>query len=336
LITEIELSHIRGIREGRLAGLSPLSVLVGRNGCGKSTVLDALEIGASRAPVEALEDSLRRRGADDLHLRPEWFLHSKRTQAESSVAIGGVEGRRTLRFVLESEGLALFDDPPLGSGQVARRLGVVQGDRANSRRGWSASPHVPPQPTEVRFVDQRTGQTRRQTATQLYSAARLAGRKKVVLEMLRALVPTAEDIEILTLNDIPTLHVSYATGAVPLSLAGDGVRNAVLLSLELGVQPGSLIIVEEPETHLHFGAMRLVANALARTVAPHGTPVNQVVLATHSLEFIDALVGVCTELDLQQSLSVHRLALNDGRLTSSSFSGDLVATARLDAELELR
>jgi hypothetical protein len=82
--------------------------------------------------------------------------------------------------------------------------------------------------------------------------------------------------------------------------------------------------------------MRPVASALARAVAPRGVPINQVVLATHSVEFIDALVSVCSELGLQQHLSVHRLALTEGVLSTSSFSGDLVANARLEAGLELR
>jgi hypothetical protein len=334
VITDIELSRIRGIREGRVTGLTPLSVFVGRNGCGKSTVLDALAIAAASEPVNALKDALLRRGADDLHLRPEWFLFDRNLEPEGTILLSGLEGRRNLRFSGVEGGLRVFEYPP-GARQPSQ-IGSLTGDRSNPGTESSPPSRRPPQPNEMRFLDQRTGERRRRSATQLYSDARLTGRKKQVMDMLQALVPRAEDIEILTLNDVPTLHLSFPGSAVPLSLAGDGVRNAVLLSLELGAPDGSLLLVEEPETHLHFGAMRLVASALARAVAPKGTPVNQVVLATHSLEFIDALVSVCSELGLQQLLSVHRLALNDGVLSTSSFSGDLVANARLEAELELR
>lgn len=149
-------------------------------------------------------------------------------------------------------------------------------------------------------------------------------------------MPTADDLEILTLDGVPTLHISTKTGSVPLSLSGDGVRNSVVLALDLGVPDGSLILVEEPETHLHFGAMQQVADAMAQAVAPNDGPVNQLVIATHSMEFIDALVATCSSRGIQELISVHRLSLLDGRLTASSFSGSLVMNARVGAELELR
>ena len=55
MISSIEISRFRGIREGRLDDLTPLVVLVGPNGCGKSTVLDAMLIGASPKPQAAIK-----------------------------------------------------------------------------------------------------------------------------------------------------------------------------------------------------------------------------------------------------------------------------------------
>jgi hypothetical protein len=335
MITSIELNRIRGIRSGHLKALTPLSVLVGRNGCGKSTLLDALAIAAAADSVHQLHEAVGRRGASDGHLGADWFLTSRSHQPEPSIAIVADGQRRLLAFRLEGDELELHFVPQKEGARAL--LGSVRG----SRQHGGSSTLGPVQaglglPAEVRFIDQRANASPTRSPTQAYSDARLSGRKKQVLELVKALIPRAEDLEILTLNDVPTLHVSYANGAVPLSLSGDGVRNAVLLGLELGVPDGSLLLIEEPETHLHFGAMRLVAQALVQAVAPRGAPVNQVVLATHSLEFIDALVGVCAEKGTQELLSVHRLVLNDGVLTTSTFSGDLVANARLEAEYELR
>ena len=41
MIESLEIKGLRGIRHGVLNGLSPLTILVGPNGCGKSTVLEA-------------------------------------------------------------------------------------------------------------------------------------------------------------------------------------------------------------------------------------------------------------------------------------------------------
>src|SRR5262245_31737715 len=54
VIRSVEVTRLRGIREGKLTDLTPLVVLVGPNGSGKSTILDALLIAANSKPPEAL------------------------------------------------------------------------------------------------------------------------------------------------------------------------------------------------------------------------------------------------------------------------------------------
>lgn len=54
MITSIEIQGLRGIRGGKIEGLAPVTVLIGPNGCGKTTVLEALGVacaGSSSAPT---------------------------------------------------------------------------------------------------------------------------------------------------------------------------------------------------------------------------------------------------------------------------------------------
>ena len=53
VIKSVEIKNLRGISDGKLGGRAPLSILVGPNGCGKSTVLDALHIVAHPVPPTA-------------------------------------------------------------------------------------------------------------------------------------------------------------------------------------------------------------------------------------------------------------------------------------------
>lgn len=332
VIERISLQGIRGIKSGEFSGLTAMTVLVGRNGCGKSTVLDALSIAADAQPIQRIADSISRRGQDDEHLRVEWLLYDRGRSKRSKIEISGGGANRSVTIAFAENALQVS----AGHGGLLTSVGGVQGKRSQIGSSSSSSGLGPPQPVNVRFLDQRSGSKSRLPPTELYSEARRTGRKVEVLQILKSLVPTADDLEILTLDGLPTLHVSTSTASVPLSLSGDGVRNSVVLSLDLGVPDNSLILVEEPETHLHFGAMQRVAEAISYTVAPKGVATNQVVIATHSVEFIDALVSVCAKRGLQELLSVHRLSLVDGLLTTSSFSGDLVTNARIGAEFELR
>ena len=61
----------------------------------------------------------------------------------------------------------------------------------------------------------------------------------------------------------------------------------------------------------------------------------QVVLSTHSLELIDALLAESSDQDLAQ-LSLYRLQLQDGDLKSSRLAGPDIAFARATIEDDLR
>jgi hypothetical protein len=62
----------------------------------------------------------------------------------------------------------------------------------------------------------------------------------------------------------------------------------------------------------------------------------QVVLATHSLEFIDNLIEFAEGEQLLEALSVQRLLLANGQLDTKQFPGDQVRRIRSELELELR
>ncbi|MBL8916364.1 MAG: AAA family ATPase [Archangium sp.] len=324
MIVQVHINGVRGLRNATVGSLSPISVLVGRNGCGKSTVLDVLSVAASENPTFAASVSFARRSAEDGVSASKWFVHSAMDRA--TIKLRASEGSRDLVFARKNDDLLV----QLGSHAIGHLTGQLA---VNHTDIGSLTPKLV---TDLRFVDMRARSQTRRPAHDLYSEARTAGRKAVVVDLIRGLLPDVEDLEILTVDNRPVLHLSYQDRAVPLSLSGDGVRNIALLSFELGVRPNSLILVEEPETHLHPAAMISAAEAMVRTVRPQSKSENQLVLATHSLEFIDALVRSAQKLGALDLLSVHRLSLENGELKVSSLTGDLVLDARADAELELR
>jgi len=166
----------------------------------------------------------------------------------------------------------------------------------------------------------------------LYTNTVTQGRREDVLELLRDIIPGLRSIEILvTARNEPVLHLVFQNGSVPVALAGDGIRTLMRLSLELAIRSKGLVLIEEPEVHQHPRALHQSAKALLASVR-RGL---QVVLSTHSLELIDALLLEATQEDLQR-FSVYRLKLNEGELVSSRLSGDGLAFARAQIEEDLR
>jgi AAA15 family ATPase/GTPase len=139
------------------------------------------------------------------------------------------------------------------------------------------------------------------------------------------------DLEILTEHDTPILHLVFEDHSVPVAFAGDGLYALVQLSLELASRPQGVVLLEEPEVHEHPAAIRQAVRAILAAVRRD----IQVILTTHSLELIDALLAESSEADLER-LSLYRLELDNGRLISVRKPGPDIAFARGEIEEDLR
>ena len=165
----------------------------------------------------------------------------------------------------------------------------------------------------------------------LYSQAREQGRKAQAEALVAEVVPGVSELEILTEGDTPILHLVFEDRSVPVAFAGDGVYSLVQLCLELASLPRGVVLLEEPEVHQHPAAIcqsvRAILAAVRRGV--------QVILTTHSLELIDYILAESSKEELQ-GLSVYRLQLKDGSLSSRRIDGSEVAFLRTEIESDLR
>lgn len=337
MIESIEIKNLRGIREGKLEGLTPLTVLVGPNGCGKSTILDALLIAgagperlrkfreackfvaaispdaATRQPV-TLEDAqsiMELVGVHQGRLQewPRWFYWRGDTSSCSVVA----RSDHPLVLTVKIKGLSLE------ASCTFRRSGGPEAIIPDPV--WLPATHL---------IDLGS-RGAHSPLHHLYSEAVRQGRSDELIAMVQAMLPGTKRIEILTEGDSPVLHVVYPDRSVPVEFAGDGVHALLRMCMEIARPPGALVLIEEPELHQH---PRGIAQS-ARVIVAAARAGVQVVLSTHSLEFIDSVLAVADEKDLER-LSVFRLKLDNGGLISSRLTGKEVAFERNQIEDDLR
>jgi predicted ATPase len=334
VIQFLKMRDFRGVQSGTLEGLTPLVVLVGPNSSGKSTVLDALLICGALDPKHAVEKAAQRRHA----VNPRAV---KKPSADTDYSSLFYRSNRIAEIAVKT-----------GSG---RRRVVMQALRQNTVDiRWKTSTEAKPEkwdiPVEqflqhsqdavgamplpgvvnVGLVDSRNLLAAR-TLEELYTVTSQRGLRKDVKSFITEMLPDVDDLEILAPNNVPTLYLNFADHALPIGLAGDGVQLLLRLVLALTAEPQTTLLLEEPETHMHPGGIRLVANAIHGAVA-RGV---QVVLTTHSLELIDALTLGRPDGHLEQ-LSIFRLALERGELTSTRSDGKEAALARSSIEDDLR
>lgn len=326
MITSIEIENLRGIRTGRLEGLTPLTILTGPNGCGKSTVLDALLIGASQDPAEGLKLAVERHPVtltgviwlfsrlgktatlkitDETHRV--WPYRLELNKGRSKTWGVTITGKRDLR--------------PFKRAHVTFRAEKTA-ELGEVKEGLADAPV-----SFVRLIDPGIATPLHET----FSAAARLSRKEEVEALLRELIPGFRDLAILTEDNAPVLYLATETSVVPVSVAGDGIQALVQIAVEIAAAPGGLVLLEEPEVYQHPGAIWQTAKALLFSVR-RGV---QIVLTTHSLELIDALLSEASEQDVA-GMSVFNLLLKDGELRHGRRLGSEITFARQNMESDLR
>ncbi len=344
MIKSVTIKNLRGIREGELSELTPLVVLVGPNSAGKSTVLDAVLIGATRQPGAVVGFTVARR--TELRHGARWLLWRGQEDTVASVRIGA-EGRdlpeRVLRWsesnipveqrrrlvergaegpysCLRIEAL----DPLMVNGMMHEHADTVLGADNDYEvfEGITTEdlPHV--------WLTHPWSGT---PLPDLYSRITERGLRTFVGDLVRQVVPGLDTLEVLTHHGDPRLHLTFSDRSIPVALAGDGIRGLVRVCLELANKPEGAVLLEEPEANQHPGAIRQSARAIVASVR-RGV---QVILSTHSLELIDALLAELKDDELPL-LSLYRLKIADGVLKKSRLEGSEVRLSRGETGDDLR
>jgi AAA domain, putative AbiEii toxin, Type IV TA system len=330
VIRAISINNLRGIREGKLDGFTDLVVLVGPNNSGKSTVLDALFIGASANPQDSLGLTIERRL--NFHQGSQWFLFRDKGRvvgpAEIVIRSDAPQSRKTTIHHHQNDPAKTL----LASIHSVDWKTIQAGGRVKSKPESVRSEiqdGVPPEDIpEIGMIDSsRNGHS----LPDLYTLVAERGLTKQAMSVITDLLPDVLDIKILTQQGQPIVYVDYKNGAQPLSLTGDGVRVLLQQSLELAAPAGGAVLLEEPEVHLHPGAIRQSARAMLAAMS-RGI---QVILTTHSLELIDSLLSEAKTEELDK-LSFYRLQLQSGILKSYRHTGTEASRARTQIEDDLR
>lgn len=310
MITSVEIEGLRGIKEGKLDGLTPLVVLVGPNGSGKSTILDALYIGGSVNTVDATEAISSRRAG--VRQGRQWLLW-RPGYKKAIVKVAAGNG-----IICEAE----IKERGVTSKPVRAQIELSIGDIKL----------VDTAAQSLQSLDDPFAESSQIPLHSLYTQMVQQGKRAEANEILRSLIPNIDHLEILTEGNEPILHIVYSDHSVPVALAGDGIQALLRLCLELAVSPGGTVLLEEPEVHQHPAAIRQSARAIQAAVR-RGV---QVILTTHSLELIDALLAEAeTDADIAK-MSVYRLRLDNGLLKSSCVGGEDIAFSRVEIGDDLR
>ena len=158
-----------------------------------------------------------------------------------------------------------------------------------------------------------------------FSSMVAAGRKRLLLDVLRVIQPHVQDIQILSHQGTPSLWVDVGTDdLLPVEAAGGGVVRLLGLAVNFFTAKGGLIVVDEIENGIHHSALP----ELWRQIRHLGSLLDvQSVITTHSLECVRAAVAVEGNGQAPSDFVVHRMyQAKDGARRSETYDGDKLMT----------
>jgi predicted ATPase len=351
VITSVKIESFRGVREGGVEGLAPISILVGPNNQGKSTVLEAIAaflydrradevvkllLRRGGPPLDALEQIVTRGAAKArIIVKSDDFepLHGEASSLWKTELVTPAHSPRSRNAALESGLTEPMNGLEVGDIVVwvdasGKGSSLFDKDGSLPRGAEDFPPRFP-----VRFVDVEA--VRGPGALEdAYTDIERAGRVETVVRALQRSMAGLRDLRILTSRDRFILNTFYEANhppPVPAFVAGDGFKRFLEVAAATAGTPKGVVLLEEPESFQHPRYLQELATLL-HLAAREGT---QIILSTHSIELIDMLL-LAPEAEGQTYPAVHRMSLYEGKLRATTIDREHAARVRDDLLQDLR
>ena len=317
MLSSLEIENFKGIKSGKITDLAQVNVLVGRNNSGKSTVLDALLLMRCAFAVtdylgaNSLERVVTRRiKRDKIHYPELNHLRNARISLVASFTDGAV----------------IEQDWNITQLQVAFTVRGVDGTTATHReynpgRGRAVDNFFAE--SEWKWLTGYLGESNAAllAASDLMDPATLRGsfieplwerllddrRDRTLVNLVNAIYGmNAENFQHTQFRGHNRVVAALPERAAAVDWLGDGPRYAVnMLALGLLLE-GTLLMVEEPETHQHPDSLRKLTQVLFELAKQQDL---QLFLTTHSWEFMTYALDAAEEKDV--ALTFHHTRLSE-------------------------
>jgi len=315
MLTELQIENFRSIRSLRLDGLGRINILGGRNGSGKSTVLEAVELLLTPKPLRAAFQNDRRglevlpsqNTAQASAVEEPWYPLFNDFIPGKGVGLAGKWNGRDVTATFETaftveqiNHLNLLARNPayvfsvqqwINEGRIlriraAQSAGGVQQESLvhpvpDGTWGWTAE-ISDLAPCIAVWATDNASQIQQKDLADLFSVAVQDRQEEFVLEVMKEIVPGLKKLVSLSRNKKAKLYAD--TGArklIPVSLLGDGAVRVLRILLAGLAEDGGVWLVDEIENGVHYRFLPALWRGLGQACKLKD---RQLICTTHSFE----------------------------------------------------
>lgn len=369
MIDTLTLENYRSFEYYQLRELASVNLLVGPNNCGKTSVLEAVQLLVSQGDPSVMVESAQRRSESyagegqprDTGNPPRWHcplhhhFHGHRLEPGVSLSVSSGDGVGQVQVHIVEEILGEFPVPFQELSATVRALSLLVKTRNRKNENKIRFPltddgsldtsysgmrrllaDLRPKRSPTEFVTAESLNAREMAES--WNQVNREGREHEVVSAMRILHRDLKSIYFLTgpssgsgggLGGV-LLGFRDGTARVPIGSYGDGMRRLLALSLSLVRASGGFLLIDEIDTGLHWTVMEEIWNLVIDAAISSSI---QVFATTHSLDCINGLATLLNKRqDLEDKVTVQKIErqLDHGVRFGAA---DIVTAADLSIEL---
>ena len=364
MITELSVSNFRHIERLTVSPLGRVTLIGGRNGAGKTALLEALWLfsGADRPGLAVSVDDFRGVVRSDPNSVPGVFRNfDARQPVEVSANISPNGARGVLKMEAVENKLVTVRSDQSGLSGLSETEGGVQivntFENGDGKEYVSRASHVlqtlgPALPGSVPLaaasgireeqaripnkISAKLMTARNREATESVSASfgnlQLSGKERRVTDFLKHLEPALTMLTAISTGGPPIVHAYIGDNLpIPANLVGEGFSRMLELAVGVAQVEGGLLLVDEIENGLHYSAHKGIFSTLFDLAVEFDV---QIVATTHSRECViaarKALGGKGAD-----DFAYHRIYRHKGEARVASFDSEMIDVAA-EFDMEIR
>ena len=325
-IPDLSITGFRGIARLSIARLGRVTLLTGRNGAGKTTVLEAVRVYAARARPNVLHDVLERREEfaaaldedQDRVVFPDYaaLFHGRLGTHGQSITIGPAGGKDDLRIEVSTlpAQQSLFADQP--ARMQAIRIEYRGKERllpwflpaSERNRSWARRRYVWDLQRAWRNDDNEwpiieceslgPGLPGNDRIARLWDNVTLTDAEDLSINALRLIGDDIDRVAVVSDDQRSrrrrvVVKLKNQARPVPLKSLGDGVPRMFAAGLALANSRDGFLVVDEAENGFHHSVQRDFWRMVLRAAQQNNV---QVLATTHSWDCVRGFAQAATEI----------------------------------------
>ena len=339
-LPSLVIKNFRGIDELTIPRLGRVTLLAGKNGVGKTTVLDAVRIWASRGLTNEFGDVLTDRG--DAFIRREdgrarvvvdrtALFTNRPVSDEIVISVGPIDGTDVLR-VRQSYTTQITSRPVPFQMDVSEYIHLEM--QFGTSDPWREGIHfvLGSIPTEIVCNALGPNSPTDETVQRYWNEVALTAHEDRALAALNLI--TEATVDRIAALDVPLNNATSPTRRmmakvkdveyqVPLRTLGDGAMRAYAVALALAKSTNGFLLIDEAENGIHHSIQAKFWKMVLQTAQRNSV---QVLATTHSWDCVKGFAQAANELEDVEGM-LYRIQRNVERLRAVPYPEDQLLIA---------